>query len=104
PKTALKLSKKGNQVFVWDVFRKRTLLLTPEEWVGQHILHFLIEHKSVPLALIASEYGIQVNQMTRRCDGVVFNRNGDPIAIVECKAPEIKLTEAVFHQIAQYNF
>ncbi|PWH86596.1 type I restriction enzyme HsdR N-terminal domain-containing protein [Brumimicrobium oceani] len=104
PKTALKLSKKGEEIYVWDVFRKKKLLLTPEEWVRQHILHFLVEHKEVPLPLIAAEYPIEVNKMVRRCDGVIFNREGKAIAIIECKAPKIKLNEAVLHQIAQYNF
>lgn len=104
PKTPLKLSRKGEDIFVWDIFRKKKLLLTPEEWVRQHVLHFLINHKEVPEPLIAAEYGIEVNQMTRRCDGVVFNREGEAIAIIECKAPAIKITEKVFHQIAQYNF
>src|SRR5690554_1836171 len=103
PKTKLKLTRKNEQVYVWCDFRKKILLLTPEEWVRQHVLHFLVEHKSVPLPLIASEYKIEVNQLTRRCDGVVFGSNGKPIGVVECKAPEIKLTENVFHQIAQYN-
>lgn len=104
PKTELKLSKKGGKIYVWDVFRKRTLLLTPEEWVRQHVLLYLIQHKFVPQGLIAAEYAIEVNGLVRRCDGVVFNKNGEPLLILECKAPEIKLTEAVFHQIAQYNF
>lgn len=104
PKTPLKLSKKGEEIYVWDVFRKKKLLLTPEEWVRQHILHFLVEHKEVPLPLIAAEYPIEVNTMVRRCDGVIFNREGKAIAIIECKAPKIKLNEAVLHQIAQYNF
>ena len=104
PKTPLKLSSKGKEIYVWDIFRKKKLLLTPEEWVRQHVLHFLIQHKAVPEPLIAAEYAIEVNQMTRRCDGVVFNREGKAIAIIECKAPKIKLTEAVLHQIAQYNF
>ena len=67
-------------------------------------MHFLVEHKSFPQSLIASEYGIEVNQLSRRCDGVVFNREGKALAIIECKAPEIQLTESTFHQIAQYNF
>jgi hypothetical protein len=104
PKTPLKLSKKGEEIYVWDIFRKRKLLLTPEEWVRQHVLHFLINNKEVPSQLIASEYSIEVNKMLRRCDGVIFNREGKAIAIIECKAPQIKLTEAVLHQIAQYNF
>lgn len=104
PKTALKLTKQDEKVFVWCVFRKRKLLLTPEEWVRQHILHYLVDQKSVPLPLIASEYAIEFNQLKRRCDGVIFGKNGEPVAIIECKAPEIKITEAVYFQIAQYNF
>ncbi len=104
PKTQLKLTKMGGEIYVWCVFRKKKLLLTPEEWVRQHVLHFLVEQKSVPQSLIAAEYGIEVNKMVRRCDGIIFNRNGAPLVLIECKAPEVKLSEAVFHQIAQYNF
>lgn len=104
PRTSLKLTKKENEVYVLCEFRKKKLLLTPEEWVRQHVLHFLIEHKSVPKNLIAAEYGIEVNKMSRRCDGVIFSRKGNAVAVIECKAPEIKLTQAVFQQIAQYNF
>lgn len=104
PKIELKLTRSDGAVYVWCVFRKRKLLLTPEEWVRQHVLHFLVNHKNVPIGLIASEYPIEVNKLTRRCDGVVFGEEGQPVAIVECKAPEINIAEAVFHQIAQYNF
>src|SRR5690554_3893707 len=99
PKTPLKLSRKGEEIYVWDIFRKKKLMLTPEEWVRQHVLHFLIQHKAVPEPLIAAEYAIEVNKMTRRCDGVVFDRTGKAVAIIECKAPKIKLTETVLHQI-----
>lgn len=104
PKTALNLSKKEGKVYVWDDFRKKKLLLTPEEWVRQHVLHYLVDYKNVPLSLIVSEYAIEVNKMKRRCDGVVFDKTAKPIMIIECKAPEVKLTEKVLHQIAQYNF
>ena len=104
PKIELKLRQKEKGIYVWCAFRKRELLLTPEEWVRQHILHFLVAYKSVPLPLIASEYALEINQLKRRCDGVVFDRKGKATAVIECKAPEIKLTEAIFHQIAQYNF
>lgn len=104
PKASLQLTQNEGEVFVWDVFRKKKLQLTPEEWVRQHFLHFLLNEKQFPIGLIASEYNIEVNKLKRRCDGVIFNRNSKPIAIVECKAPEIKLTENTFYQIAQYNF
>ena len=104
PKADLRLSRKEDIVYVWDEFRKRKIQLTPEEWVRQHVLHYLKKERSYPENLIVSEYGIKVNKMIRRCDGVVFDRNGKPIMIIECKAPELKLNENVFHQIAQYNF
>jgi predicted type IV restriction endonuclease len=104
PPTELKLTKKGEQVFVWCIIRKKSLLLTPEEWVRQHIIHFLIVQRSFPQGLIAAEMPITVNDLTRRCDIVVYGNDGQPKLIIECKAPEISLTEKVFHQIAQYNF
>lgn len=109
PKATLKLirKKKGDAsgtVFVFDVFRRKELLLTPEEWVRQHFLHYLVNYKQVPMGLIASEYGIKVNQLSRRCDGVVFSKEGNPLAIIECKAPEVNLSEDTLYQIAQYNF
>jgi len=104
PQAKLKLTQKGEKLFVWDNFRMKQVVLTPEEWVRQHFLHFLVNDKGVPKSLIAVEQGIQVNTMTRRCDAVIYNREGSPIAIVECKAPEIPLTEKTLQQIAQYNF
>lgn len=103
PKAQLKLIKKMGEVYVWDIFRKKQLLLTPEEWVRQHILHTLVNHNNYPVHLIVSEQGISVNGLTRRCDAVVY-KNGVPVMIVECKAPHIVIDEKVVHQIAQYNF
>ena len=104
PKANLKLSRKGESVYVWDVFRKKKLLLTPEEWVRQHFFHFLVNERNVPQGLISSEYGLVVNQLQRRCDGVIFGRDGKALAIIECKAPEVSITKKTFYQIAQYNF
>ena len=104
PKANLKLTKKGNQIFVWCVARKKTLLLTPEEWVRQHIIHYLVNDKNVPLVLLVSEYSIKVNKLTRRCDIVVFGLDQQPKLIVECKAPEVSINQKVLHQVSQYNF
>jgi hypothetical protein len=104
PKTDLKLTKKGEDLFVWCITRKKKLLLTPEEWVRQHVIHYLISNKNIPVGLIASEYSLVINKMVRRCDIVVFGSDSKPKMIIECKAPEIKLSQAVFTQIAQYNF
>jgi len=103
PQAELKLTRKEGQVFVWCIVRKKSLVLTPEEWVRQHLIHFLIQEKQIPIGLIAAEMAIEINQLSRRCDVVVFGSDGKPRLIVECKAPEISLTEKTFNQIAQYN-
>lgn len=104
PKANLKLTRRNDTLYVFDIFRKKELILTPEEWVRQHFLHFLVTEKKTPLGLISSEHALTINGLKRRCDAVVFNKMGKPILIVECKAPSIKLSEKTLHQIAQYNF
>lgn len=110
PMANLRLSKRKNsasgemEYFVFDEFRQKKVKLTPEEWVRQHFLHYLVSHKRFPRGLIAVEQGIKVNELSRRCDAVVYSKEGAPIAIIECKAPEINLSENTLYQIAQYNF
>ena len=104
PKAKLKLTRRNDDLYVFDIFRKKELLLTPEEWVRQHFLHFLVQEKHTPLGLISSEHALTINGLQRRCDAVVFNKKGKPIVIVECKAPSVKLSEKTLHQVAQYNF
>ena len=104
PKADLNISKKEGAYFVWCIIRKKKLVLTPEEWVRQHVIHFLINEKKVPVGLIASEFLISVNGLSRRCDIVVFDINKTPLLIVECKSVEVEINEKVLHQIAQYNF
>ena len=104
PKAPLKLSRKQGVVVVWCIVRKKDLVLTPEEWVRQHIIHFLINEKQFPIGLIASEFSLNYNGISKRADIVVFNRDSKPVLIVECKAPEIVLSEATVRQIAQYNY
>lgn len=103
PKAPLKLEKKQGELYVWCVVRKKSLLLTPEEWVRQHVIHYLISSVHIPLERIASEYSIQVNGLLRRCDIVVVDQDGKPKMIVECKATTIPVNETVLFQIAQYN-
>jgi predicted type IV restriction endonuclease len=104
PQANLKLTKKEDKYLVWDMWRQRNLVITPEEWVRQHLLHYLVDHLAYPKGLIASEQGIQVNGLSRRCDAVVYGKDGSPLMIIECKAPEVQLSEETFYQIAQYNF
>jgi len=103
PKAPLKLEKKQGELYVWCVVRKKSLLLTPEEWVRQHFIHYLITSIQIPVERIASEFSIRVNGLARRCDLVVVDRNGNPKLIVECKAVSVPVNEHVLFQIAQYN-
>jgi hypothetical protein len=103
PKAQLRLARRGKGIHVWCVLRKKFLLLTPEEWVRQHLIHFLMHHKGYPQGRMASEYAISYNGMSKRCDIVVFNAEGKPKMIFECKAPEVQLTQKTVFQIAQYN-
>ena len=86
-----------------DMIRKRYVVLTPEEWVRQHFIHFLIEGKGYPAQLIAVEKEIQVCGMKRRFDLVCYDRQANPYLIVECKAPSVALSQVVFDQAFQYN-
>jgi hypothetical protein len=89
--------------FIFDEVRKKFVPLTSEEWVRQHVLHYLIYDKKFSKAIIAVERGIALNGLQKRFDVVVFGRDSKPMIIVECKASEEKLNEKVFEQIARYN-
>ena len=88
---------------IWDILRKKYVLLTPEEWVRQHYIHFMINSHGYSKNLMKSEYQVKYNSLAKRCDLVLFNRALKPTIIVECKAPHIKLTENTFYQIAKYH-
>jgi hypothetical protein len=92
----------GRQV-IFDEVRKKPVALTPEEWVRQHILHYLIYDKQYPKSLIAVERALDLNGLQKRFDIVVFATDGNPKMLIECKAPEERLNEKVFEQIARYN-
>jgi hypothetical protein len=98
PKAELKL--KNNHI--WDVLRQKYVLHTPEEWVRQHFIHYLID-LGYSKNLMASEKLVKYNNMSKRCDIVAFNNKNETLLIVECKAPHIKLTQDTFFQIAKYN-
>lgn len=103
PKAQLKLTKRDGQIYVRCLIRQKDLVCTPEEWVRQHVIHFLISEKGVSKGKIASEFPVEYNGRAKRADLVMFDEFGKPTMIVECKAPEISITEKVVHQIAQYN-
>ena len=103
PKYHFNIQEKNGKPFIFDDFRKRFVALTPEEWVRQNILKFLSSEKQYPPGLIAVEKGLKVNQMNKRTDIVIYNKQAQPIMIVECKAPEVKISQKTFEQIARYN-
>ena len=92
-----------NKVSIFDAIRKKFIILTPEEWVRQHVVQFLLEEKKYPHSLINVEKVLKVNGLRKRYDVVVFNPDGSIFILIECKAPEIKIAKATFDQIARYN-
>jgi len=90
-----------NQIF--DPLRRKFVVLTPEEWVRQHFVNYLIVDKSFPAGRISNECNINLNGQKRRCDTVLYNEHLQPLVIVEYKAPEITINQTVFNQIAAYN-
>lgn len=89
--------------YIFDFIRKKFVLLTPEEWVRQNFLRYLVEEKKYPATLIAVEKEFKLNNLSKRGDAVVYNKLGKPFLIVEFKAPEVKINQKVFDQIARYN-
>lgn len=103
PSFDIKLKKKEGKIFVLDSVRNKYVSLTPEEWVRQHFVNFMINHKGYPLSLMANEVTISLNNTTKRCDTVIYHKNLKPYMIVEYKAPDVKITSEVFDQIIRYN-
>lgn len=89
--------------YIFDNLRKQFVRLTPEEYVRQHFTHYLTHYKHYPEALLANEKGINLGNVSRRCDTVVYSRYLEPLAIIEYKAPTVEITQDVFDQIIRYN-
>ncbi len=104
PVYPLRLKDEAGQRFVFDKVRKKFLILTPEEWVRQHLVHFLIREKQFPKSLIQLEGGLKYNGLQKRSDILVYGQQGEKLLLAECKAPSVKITQEVFDQIARYNF
>lgn len=102
PQFDLKI-KKTDKIRVWDRIRKKYVVLTPEEWVRQHFVNYLITEKHYPESLISNEIQVLLNNQKKRCDTVIYNKMATPIVIVEYKAPSVKITQEVFDQIVKYN-
>ncbi len=104
PPITLNIRNRSGKTCVFDIFRKRFVALTPEEWVRQRFLRFLCDHKAYPVGLIAVEASLHYNRLTKRADAIVYGTSGKPLMIIECKSPEVKITQEAFDQVARYNF
>ena len=98
-----KIATRNGKNVIFDVIRRRYVALTPEEWVRQHFVHFLIVYKGYPSSLMANEVLLNLNGTKKRCDTVLYKRDLTARMIVEYKAPHIEITQAVFDQITRYN-
>jgi hypothetical protein len=103
PTYNFKLKNSQNKTLIFDKLRKKYVVLTPEEWVRQHFVHFLIDKKNYPETLIAIEKQLTINNLKKRTDILIFNTNGNPEIIIECKAPSVRISQETFDQIARYN-
>ncbi|MEN8845112.1 MAG: type I restriction enzyme HsdR N-terminal domain-containing protein [Candidatus Arcticimaribacter sp.] len=97
------LKNRENKRYIFDVVRKKDILLTPEEWVRQHCIQFLLQEKKYPISLLNVEKKIKVYDREKRYDIIVFTPQGKVTLLVECKAPNIPINQDVFDQIARYN-
>lgn len=97
------IKKIGGMVKIFDVQRRKFVALTPEEWVRQNFIHFMLEHKGYSSALLANEVAVTLNGMSRRCDSVLYGQDMKPRMIIEYKRPDVEITQKVFDQICRYN-
>lgn len=103
PQYSFRIREKLEKKLIFDNFRRRWVALTPEEWVRQNFVRYLTEEKHFPASLVAIERSLRINQRDFRTDIVLFSKSGHPLVVVECKAPEVKISQQVFDQIARYN-
>ena len=103
PPYPFKIIDDNGKLILFDDIRKKHIILTPEEWVRQHFVQYLINQKGYPKTLIRLEGGLKLHGNAKRTDIVVFNTTGKKILLIECKAPSVKIDQKVFDQVARYN-
>ena len=99
----MKIVQRDGKTAIFDVLRRKYVALTPEEWVRQHFIHYLIEHKGYPKGLMANEIQLDLNGTKKRCDSVLFSKDLKARLIIEYKAPTVEITQPAFDQITRYN-
>ena len=103
PNYSFRFKNSENKMAIFDEIRKKFVVLTPEEWVRQHVVQYLLLEKKYPKSLINVEKLVKVNGLNKRYDIVVFQPNGEIFMLIECKAPEVAISQQTFDQIARYN-
>lgn len=103
PPYAYKLKQNNGSVQIWDAVRRKYVVLTPEEWVRQHFIAYLVGSKKYPLGRIGNEISLSLNGRSRRCDTLVYDAEGQPLVLIEYKAPHISVSQKVFEQAVRYN-
>ncbi|HKL07937.1 MAG TPA: type I restriction enzyme HsdR N-terminal domain-containing protein [Bacteroidales bacterium] len=103
PTYSFNIKFKEQRKYIFDFIRRKYVLLTPEEWVRQNFLKYLVEEKKYPASLIAVEKEFKLNTLSKRSDAVVYNQSGNPFLMIECKATSVPIDQNVFDQIARYN-
>ncbi|RWX00351.1 type I restriction enzyme HsdR N-terminal domain-containing protein [Flavobacterium cerinum] len=103
PDYTFRFKNSENKVAIFDEIRKKFIILTPEEWVRQHVVKYILEQKMYPKSHVNVEKTVKVNGLTKRYDIVVFQPDGSIFLLVECKAPGITISQSTFDQIARYN-
>jgi hypothetical protein len=93
----------NSENYIYDIIRKKNILLTPEEWVRQHIIHYFINDLNYPKGLIKVEFGVVYNKKMKRSDVLIYNKEGKPHILVECKASSVKINQSTLEQVAMYN-
>jgi hypothetical protein len=97
------IKSEGEDKYIFDGIRKKFVRLTSEEWVRQNFIRYLADEKSFPQGLIGVEISIRLNQLSKRCDILAYNRAGTPLLVTECKASSVKINQEVFDQVVRYN-
>jgi hypothetical protein len=103
PSFGYKLRNDNGKVWIFDVIRKKYLVLTPEEWVRQHFANYLIHHLEYPRSLMKMEGGLEFNRLRKRSDIVVYDSAGEPWMVVECKSPDVPIDDSIMRQASMYN-
>jgi len=96
-------TERENKKYIFDIIRKKYVLLTPEEWVRQNFIRYLLEEKGYIQSLVRVEMFFKLNRLSKRADIALFDRNGKPKILVECKSPKVAISQVVFEQVARYN-